>query len=455
MKRFERVKMILEEAVGGQTILMHGNFWRELTLEQFKVKKVYGKKLVESGNAEESNLIKALEGRAPFGSDTGASGATIRRMPAGLPPAAPVKILFIRKWIDDGCPDEEETNVEWATDLPVVDATKDEKIVELLKVPAAEHDLEWLKDALQSALKLELSTLPPYLCALWSIDEDKPNATYPYNSIKQIVVDEMRHMGLVCNMLTTLGFTPIMNTPDTVPKYPGPLPGGVNPRLIASLRKLSEQQLEKFMEIEKPNHPPLMPVEPLGEEFDTIGEFYDAILEAFEKLPTAAYKKERQITGGGLFKISDFSKAKHAIVDIIKKQGEGTKQSPEDEENLAEPDLAHYYRFRELFWKRRFVKNAAGNWVNGADVLFPTVYDMADIPAGGYPESRAFDELYTELLNSLQKTWENGDNAEFGNAYGLMTMLKGEAKILMQTQIDPNNRSKGCFGPSFLLIDGV
>ena len=62
MKRFEKVKTILEEAVEGQDIGAHGNFWRTLTLEQFKVKKVLGRQLVEVGNGESSNLIKALEG---------------------------------------------------------------------------------------------------------------------------------------------------------------------------------------------------------------------------------------------------------------------------------------------------------------------------------------------------------------------------------------------------------
>lgn len=109
MKRFERIKLILEEAVEGKNIMAHGNFWRDLTIEQFKVKKIFGKQLVEVGNAEESNLVKALEGRAPFGSDIGTSGGIFRRMPDGFPPVETEKIIFIRNWIDDGCPDEDES----------------------------------------------------------------------------------------------------------------------------------------------------------------------------------------------------------------------------------------------------------------------------------------------------------------------------------------------------------
>jgi hypothetical protein len=498
MKRFERVKTILEEAVEGQDIGAHGNFWRNLTLEQFKVKKVLGKQLVEVGNGENSNLIKALEGRAPFGRDIGTPGANFPRMPAGFPPVAPEKIAVIKKWIDDGCPDEDETEDSPVTpdggpdDDPIVPPVTpdtgssddpivppiapggpnddpivppitpaggpgDDTIVRLLGVPAEEHDVDWLKKALQAALKLELATIPPYLCAIWSIDDSKldtsdPNTYNPIASLKSIVIEEMWHMGLVCNMMTTLGFTPELNTSAAVPTYPGPLPGGVNPALTVSIRKLSKPQLQTFLEIEKPDFAPIMPLE-AAEEFATIGAFYNAVQSAFQKLPAEAYKNERQIVFGTLFAITDFSRVEAAI-GLIKKQGEGTGQSPEQDPNLMDDDLAHYYRFRELLWGRRFVRNDANQWINGDVIPFPEVYDMADVPAGGYKESHDFDVLYTDLLNSLQKSWETGDKDELtNNALSIMFSLEEGAKALMQTPIDPNDPGKGNFGPSFLLID--
>jgi hypothetical protein len=108
MKRFDRVVQILETAVNGDTIGAHGNFWRGLTLDQFKAKKVFGRALLVVGQPDDSNLIKALEGRDPFGSDIGTPGAIYRRMPAGRPAVAPDRIAYIRQWIADGCPDEEE-----------------------------------------------------------------------------------------------------------------------------------------------------------------------------------------------------------------------------------------------------------------------------------------------------------------------------------------------------------
>jgi hypothetical protein len=108
VKRYDRVRQFLEESVGGDDIGAHGNFWRDLSLEDFKAHKVFGRVLLVPSDADNSNLVKAIEGRTPFGKDTGTPGATFRRMPAGRPPMPPEHILYIREWIADGCPDEEE-----------------------------------------------------------------------------------------------------------------------------------------------------------------------------------------------------------------------------------------------------------------------------------------------------------------------------------------------------------
>jgi hypothetical protein len=67
---------------------------------------VLGRQLLVLGKSAESNLIKALQGEAPFGSDIGTAGAFFRRMPGGRPPVVDPDIDFIAQWIDDGCPDD-------------------------------------------------------------------------------------------------------------------------------------------------------------------------------------------------------------------------------------------------------------------------------------------------------------------------------------------------------------
>ena len=329
-------------------------------------------------------------------------------------------------------------------------------IIELLNVPTEKHDINWLRHALQWAIQLELSTIPPYLCAMWSI---KSQSQYAYGSIYEIVIEEMVHLGLACNLLTTIGGMPKINTPNEVPKYPGGLPGGINKGFTISLTAYSKEQLEKFLEIEHPKHTPIELTISEDEEFRTIGDFYDAINEAFKNLSPTDFTGERQLTGDGWFdKILNQTDAENAIRKI-QRQGEGTEMSPEDVDNID--DLAHFYRFRELIRGHKFIRNpdptSPDIWIDDpAPLQVPTdkdLYQMAEIPAGGYPESREFDLIYTELLNTLQKAWETNDDTIWGDAiYNLMRQLTKKARELMQIPIDKNDLSKGTFGPSFLLI---
>ena len=329
-------------------------------------------------------------------------------------------------------------------------------IIELLNVPTDKHDIVWLKRALQWAIQLEMATIPPYLCAMWSI---KAKSEYAYSSIYEIIREEMIHLGLACNLLTTIGGTPKINTPDEVAKYPGGLPGGVKKGFTISLTAYSNTQLGKFLEIEFPKHTPIELTAPKDEEFRTIGEFYDAIREAFKNLAPTDFTGERQLTGGGWFdKILNPTDAENAILKI-QIQGEGTPVSPEVVNEST--DLAHFYQFRELIRGHKFIRNpdttSPDIWIDDPTPLqVPTavdVFPMTEIPAGGYPESRDFDLSYTELLDTLQKAWETGDDNIWDYAiYDLMMELTDKARDLMQIPIDENDLSKGTFGPSFLLI---
>jgi hypothetical protein len=107
MKRYDRVKQILDAAVQGQDIGAHKAFWRTLDLAGFIVKSIYGLQLVAVGDGAHSNLVLALRGQAPFGSDIGTPNAKMPRMPQGFPAVAAPDIAFIEKWITDGCPDDE------------------------------------------------------------------------------------------------------------------------------------------------------------------------------------------------------------------------------------------------------------------------------------------------------------------------------------------------------------
>lgn len=107
MGRYQKIIDVLDKAVGGSTspIGAHGPFWRGKTKAQFLATMVFGQKLLIPGNGKDSNLVKALRGEAPFGSDIGTPDAIFRRMPAGRKAVPAKQVDVIQKWIDDGCPD--------------------------------------------------------------------------------------------------------------------------------------------------------------------------------------------------------------------------------------------------------------------------------------------------------------------------------------------------------------
>ncbi|HSH59598.1 MAG TPA: YCF48-related protein [Acidimicrobiales bacterium] len=108
MDRYQKVLDILDSAIGGPgvNIGIHRAFWRGLSRDELVAKKVFGLDVFTVGQGADSNLVKALRGEAPFGSDlpNPPAGAQFSRMPAGLPPVPAADIAFIEQWVDDGCP---------------------------------------------------------------------------------------------------------------------------------------------------------------------------------------------------------------------------------------------------------------------------------------------------------------------------------------------------------------
>jgi hypothetical protein len=133
MERFQRVREILDEAVGGPDapVGFHGAVWRGTTRDEFVAIKVFGKDFVVVGDGAASNLVLALKGQSPFGADLPdpPPGASISRMPSGRDPVPAESIAFIEQWIDDGCPDDDAPPVEltWrATNAPIASSRTDD-----------------------------------------------------------------------------------------------------------------------------------------------------------------------------------------------------------------------------------------------------------------------------------------------------------------------------------------
>ena len=67
-------------------------------------------------------------------------------------------------------------------------------------------DLESLRHHLQEALEIEHATIPPYLCALYSIPEGSNREAA--SVIRSVVMEEMLHLTLVANVMNAVGGTP-------------------------------------------------------------------------------------------------------------------------------------------------------------------------------------------------------------------------------------------------------
>jgi len=103
---FVDIVKILDRAIGGPDVEVGGSgtFWRGVTRDEFVQAQVFGLPIIKVGDGKDSNLVHALRGETPFGSDSGNRNAMFRRMPAGMQPMASNDIAKIETWINQGCP---------------------------------------------------------------------------------------------------------------------------------------------------------------------------------------------------------------------------------------------------------------------------------------------------------------------------------------------------------------
>lgn len=282
------------------------------------------------------------------------------------------------------------------------------------------------------AAQLEFSTLPPYLCAEWSIkDQSDPVA----GMLHGIILQEMLHMGLVCNMLVAVAGQPRIAEAGFVPAYPtNGLPGNVHPHLRVDLLPLGSESLDTFMQIEYPEKGPMAFA--AREVFPTIGDFYDAISAAFEQVqPPIVPAKQvvASLDGDELFVITSVADAKRAIEEI-KEQGEGTTSSPLGA-SFDPTQLAHYYTFKEISVGHMLQKGSDGTWrFDGPPVPRPAAYQFG--PAADPQSSADFNTSLSDLLRLLQQAWTL-DPTKINSAIAQMGILKKKGIALIQGGIRP------------------
>jgi hypothetical protein len=315
---------------------------------------------------------------------------------------------------------------------------------------------EGLQGALQVAIELELSTLPPYLYAMFSL---QPNSNTEIRAlVDSVVKNEMAHMALACNILNAIEGTPKLGTPEVTPRYPGHLPGTVEDQLTVHLRAFSIPQVEStFMVIEEPEEPLNIPDEAAIQRL-TIGEFYAEIERRLNEAGPSIFSgdpsKQLKVGFPEIKAVTDFASASAAINTIVE-QGEGTSTSPVG--GQAANELAHYYRFAEITHGKKLIE-AEGEkppWrYDGDPIPFdPTsVYPLKENPhcseyPAGSPARHGCEECnytYTTILKVLNETF-NGEPNKLWDAVNKMSELASQAEKLVTIPLQAGINA----GPSF------
>ena len=311
------------------------------------------------------------------------------------------------------------------------------------------NNLAELQGSLLTAIQLEFSTIPPYLCAEWSVNSDNDGDPSDVNGmIHRVVMQEMLHFGLVCNMYTATGgsLNGEIATPGFVPVYPtNGLPGGVHPGLIVSLLPVGRQALQTFMSIEYPEVTPVVqqpdtPPPPAPPTPPTIGQFYQVIAAAFSTvfpgglLPhnPSAHQVATSVDSDQLFAINTVADALNAIKEITD-QGEGTGTSPD--RGAFDPGiLAHYYTFAEIYYGKTVAQVGNGFQYSGLAITMPAVHSFAP-QSPGAPDQQAFIQLFRTLMTQLEQCWTGGSS--IGTARGTMFRLQQAGTDLIQAGFTP------------------
>lgn len=323
-----------------------------------------------------------------------------------------------------------------------------------------------LQQHLQWALQIEHATIPPYLCALYSI----PDGTNREASeiIRSVVMEEMLHMTLVANLLNAVGGAPVVADPSFVPDYPAALPHSAG-RFQVSLLPLGEPALQMFLQIERPPKPHAAPQ---PDHYDTLGQFYESLLNGITELdgklgvntlfngdPSRQVPARWYYGGGGeVIAVTDLASATLALNEIME-QGEGLDHSIFDGDKAFGQlnEVAHYFRFNEIKAARRYqVTDTPKGGPHGVELPMdwsaiypmhpnPKVRDYVDQPAV-HGLMVQFNRTYTTLLRELQLAF-NGSPARLFNAVPVMYQLRHQAQALMKI---PSHLGHGkTVGPSF------
>ncbi|WP_321951523.1 ferritin-like domain-containing protein [Paraburkholderia bannensis] len=328
-----------------------------------------------------------------------------------------------------------------------------------------------LQDAAQLAIQVEMTTIPPYLTALYSI---KDPASEAYQTLRSVVMEEMFHVNQAANLLVAIGGRPRL-TGAAVPVYPCYLPHA-NPEstpFIGLSRASIDVFQNTFTAIERPAPPHAAPQ---GSEYDTIAQLYEALIDGLERyqgvtpLFQAAPGMRQRTTiylgkfGGDPVEVTSLASAKLGVQQIVQ-QGEGSIPDVEPMIPLSPWGTYNYYGKRtdgtygpisgtpyemSHFKKFRTVALDTANFPATWPILAnPQRSDLSNPVALKFAE--LFDIAYSAMLDALEQSFvdpgQGAPDAFLSRALPLMhSVMPRLARQLMQTPVHSNG--DGNVGPN-------
>ena len=295
-------------------------------------------------------------------------------------------------------------------------------------------DVEQLKAHLYDAAKLELSTVPLYLYAAYSIKTQSYSQWDPgmsaFRTIRSVVIEEMLHLSLARNVLVAIGGGDAIRfyDRDFIPAYPEAMLHRTPDLPLHLERCTPELMREVFMPLELPAE---TDAPPQPDRYNTIGQFYAAIVDGLERLSGPELWRDPHVDlqytsnywnqdGGGYpVAVSDLPSSLDAIKTIVE-QGEGV--APGDEEVPLSPtkplpgadEYSHYAKFKRI--------------ANGVDKIgevwpLPTDPRASDFPEPAARLAELFNACYCFVLCMLDELYrlpsEKAKPGERSKRYGL------------------------------------
>jgi hypothetical protein len=307
-------------------------------------------------------------------------------------------------------------------------------------VVAHREDLWWL---LTEACQLEHMIMCQYLFAEWTL-KDKSDGLSDEQSeaierwrgvLRGIAVEEMLHLALVANVMSSIGAAPYFGRPN-FPQRSGYFPASIQ----LDLMPFGEAALKHFLFLERPEgmerqdaegfvpsaprRNPLSESEamPRGQEFLTVGHLYRGIEDGLARLThdlgeqavfvgsPRAQATPRMFRWPQVVAVTDLASALRAVSEIIE-QGEGAR---------GHWEAAHYGRFLGIWDEYRALRDADPTFEPARPVVAAFTrqpFDLKDpVTVITNPEAHHVAEIttiaYEVLLHLLTRFFTHTDETD-------------------------------------------